>query len=139
PKKPETRSLDKLVWTAKPYRYLTLHHPLLFILIYLPCIYLSQIWFQNKRQSSRRIPKPTIINKGSFAPLKPAAIEPLKSSISNIQNITNTGVRVPLSTKTNHAPLSPMTKNIQKPSLETTCMSSYVPRRAQLKRTPSIR
>jgi hypothetical protein len=32
-----------------------------------------------------------------------------------------------------------MTKNIQKPSLETTCMSSCAPKRAPLKRTPSIR
>jgi hypothetical protein len=32
-----------------------------------------------------------------------------------------------------------MTKNIQKPSLETTCLSSRAPKRAPLKRTPSIR
>jgi len=32
-----------------------------------------------------------------------------------------------------------MTKNIQKPSLETTCLSSSAPKRAPLGRTPSIR
>jgi hypothetical protein len=47
--------------------------------------------------------------------------------------------RVPLAVKRNHAPLSPRTKNIQKPSLETTCLSSSAPKRAPLKRTPSIR
>lgn len=35
--------------------------------------------------------------------------------------------------------MSPVTKNIQKPSLETTCMSSCAPKRAPLKRNPSIR
>jgi len=32
-----------------------------------------------------------------------------------------------------------MTNNIQKPSLETTCLSSSAPKRAPLKRNPSIR
>jgi len=35
--------------------------------------------------------------------------------------------------------LSPKTTNIQKPSLEATCLSSCAPKRVQLKRTPSIR
>jgi hypothetical protein len=51
----------------------------------------------------------------------------------------DSALRVPLAVKTNHAPLSPKTKNIQKPSLETTCLSSCAPKRAPLKRTPSIR
>src|SRR5271170_1547263 len=58
---------------------------------------------------------------------------------SSIPAAVNAGLRIPLSVKTNHAPLSPKTKNIQKPSLETTCLSSCAPKRAPLKRTPSIR
>jgi hypothetical protein len=57
----------------------------------------------------------------------------------NIRPVTNPVIRVPLAVKSNHAPLSPKTKNIQKPSLETTCLSSCAPKRASLKRTPSIR
>ena len=57
----------------------------------------------------------------------------------NIPAVVNSAIRIPLSVKTNHAPLSPKTKNIQKPSLETTCLSSCAPKRAHLKRTPSIR
>jgi len=52
---------------------------------------------------------------------------------------SNSALRIPLSVKTNHAPLSPKSKNIQKPSLETTCLSSCAPKRAPIKRTPSIR
>src|SRR5271170_6263109 len=58
---------------------------------------------------------------------------------SSIPAAVNAGLRIPLSVKTNHAPLSPKTENIQKPSLETTCLSSCAPKRAPLKRTPSIR
>jgi hypothetical protein len=58
---------------------------------------------------------------------------------SSITAAVNAGLRIPLAVKTNHAPLSPKTKNIQKPSLETTCLSSCAPKRAPLKRTPSIR
>lgn len=58
---------------------------------------------------------------------------------SNIPPATNSAIRVPLAVKTNHATLSPKSNNIQKPSLETTCLSSCAPKRAPLKRTPSIR
>jgi hypothetical protein len=58
---------------------------------------------------------------------------------SSIPAALNAGLRIPLAVKTNYAPLSPKTKNIQKPSLETTCLSSCAPKRAPLKRTPSIR
>lgn len=58
---------------------------------------------------------------------------------SSIPAAVNAGLRIPLAVKANHAPLSPKTKNIQKPSLETTCLSSCAPKRAPLKRTPSIR
>jgi len=64
-------------------------------------------------------------------------IPPLQ--FSSITAAVNAGLRIPLAVKTNHAPLSPKTKNIQKPSLETTCLSSCAPKRAPLKRTPSIR
>jgi hypothetical protein len=56
----------------------------------------------------------------------------------NIPLINNTH-RIPLAAKATHPPLSPMTNNIQKPSLETTCLSSSAPKRAPLKRAPSIR
>jgi len=56
--------------------------------------------------------------------------DPPKSSAS---------VRVPLAVKTNLAPWSPKNKNIQKPSLETTCLSSFAPKRLKIQRTPSIR
>ena len=58
---------------------------------------------------------------------------------SNIPAEVNSELRVPFAVKTNVAQLSPKTNNIQKPSLETTCLSSCAPKRAPLKRTPSIR
>ena len=57
----------------------------------------------------------------------------------NIPAVVGSAVRIPLAVKTSHAPLSPKTKNIKKPSLETTCLSICAPKRATLKRTPSIR
>lgn len=57
----------------------------------------------------------------------------------NIPAVENPAIRLPFAVKTNHVPLSPKTKNIRKPSLETTCLSSCAPKRAPLKRNPSIR
>jgi hypothetical protein len=75
-----------------------------------------------------------------------ATPEPTKSipqiSIQAAPNLNipvDSTVRVPLAVKTNQLPLSPRTNNIQKPSLETTCLSSSAPKRAIIKRTPSIR
>jgi hypothetical protein len=68
--------------------------------------------------------------------------EPLQTSTTaphaNVP-VDPTKIRIPLAVKTNHGRLSPRTKNIQKPSLETTCLSSTAPKRAPIKRTPSIR
>jgi hypothetical protein len=65
-------------------------------------------------------------------------LQPTNTHHPNIPLPSN-APRIPLSLKANHPPLSPMTNNIQKPSLETTCLSSSAPKRAPLKRTPSIR
>jgi hypothetical protein len=101
-----------------------------------------KIWFQNKRQSTRRIPKPAISNTENIEPpIQPRVLSSISSASfnPNLPSAINSGARIPFSLKTNHAPLSPKSKNIVKPSLETTCLSSCAPKRPPLRRTPSLK
>src|SRR5579862_2087641 len=66
-------------------------------------------------------------------------VQPFTQHPNIPQSSAHPSIRIPLSVKTNHGPLSPKSNNIQKPSLETTCLSSCAPKRAPIKRTPSIR
>ena len=82
-------------------------------------------------------PKPSLL--GSMLQPNQPPTTPSIIQHPNIPAVGNSAIRIPLAVKSNHAPLSPKTKNIQKPSLETTCLSSCAPKRSLLKRTPSIR